>query len=271
MLILIFFLALVAHCLTIPRSTTSTNIWQPRVGASWDIVLSTNVPRPVPATEIYDIDMWSSEPSTVDSFHKQNHKVICYFSAGSYEPNKKDSASFPKEALGNPLHYWPSERWLDVRHPQVRRIMAARLDRAQRLGCDGVDPDNVDGYGNDNGFGLTKQDAVNYINWLAGEAHNRGLAVGLKNAGDVIPQVLANIQWSVNEECADRHECDLYASVARAGKPIFHIEYPKGSDRNDDEDVDPEDKRRHCEFSNSGLFSTVLKNIILDGWVQRCN
>lgn len=149
--------------------------------------------------------------------------------------------------------------------------MAARLDRAQKLGCDGVDPDNVDGYGNDNGFGLKKQDSVNYINWLAGEAHSRGLAMGLKNAGDVIPEVLANVQWSVNEECANRNECDLYASIARAGKPIFHIEYPKGSDRNDNEDVDPEEKRRHCEFSNSGLFSTVLKNIILDRWVQRCN
>lgn len=38
--------------------------------------------------------------------------------------------------------------------------MLARLDRAQTLGCDGVDPDNVDAYNNDNGLNLTENDAI---------------------------------------------------------------------------------------------------------------
>jgi hypothetical protein len=34
--------------------------------------------------------------------------------------------------------------------------MAARIQVAKDKGCDGVDPDNVNGYDNDNGLGFTK-------------------------------------------------------------------------------------------------------------------
>jgi hypothetical protein len=34
--------------------------------------------------------------------------------------------------------------------------MSSRLDMAQQKGCDGVDPDNIDAYGNENGLGLTE-------------------------------------------------------------------------------------------------------------------
>lgn len=35
------------------------------------------------------------------------------------------------------------EKWLDVRSPRTRRIMAKRFDYAQKTGCRGVDPDNT--------------------------------------------------------------------------------------------------------------------------------
>lgn len=49
--------------------------------------------------------------------------------------------------------------------------MGRRLDKAVSRGCDGVEPDNVDGYTNHNGLGLTAADQLSYNKWLAsGEA-----------------------------------------------------------------------------------------------------
>lgn len=45
--------------------------------------------------------------------------------------------------------------------------MSARLKKAQDKGCDGVEPDNVDGYTNDNGFHLTAHDQLTFNKWLA--------------------------------------------------------------------------------------------------------
>ena len=44
---------------------------------------------------------------------------------------------------------------MNLKSDNVRKIMQARLDVAKEKGCDGVDPDNVDGYDNENGLDLT--------------------------------------------------------------------------------------------------------------------
>jgi hypothetical protein len=72
--------------------------------------------------------------------------VICYFSAGSYEPGRPDSGDFKKEDMGAGLDGWPGEKWLKLSSENVRNIMKKRIDLAWKKGCDGVDPDNVDGY-----------------------------------------------------------------------------------------------------------------------------
>ncbi|KAL2854890.1 glycoside hydrolase superfamily [Aspergillus pseudoustus] len=148
--------------------------------------------------------------------------------------------------------------------------MVQRLDLAQRKGCDGVDPDNVDGYDNENGLGLTQADTVDYMKFLAQEARDRGLSIGLKNAGAVISDVISVMHWSVNEQCAQYDECDTYAAFVNAGKPVFHIEYPKGDDVNNERDVTGSKKTDACNFEDSGEFSTLIKNMDLDNWYQDC-
>ena len=44
-----------------------------------------------------------------------------------------------------------------------------------------VDADNVDGYTNANGVGLTAADQLAFNTWLANTAHSLGLGIGLKN------------------------------------------------------------------------------------------
>lgn len=48
-------------------------------------------------------------------------------------------------------------------------------------GFPAIDPDNVDGYSNKNGLGLTAEQQLDYSRFLAAEAHGLGLAVSLKN------------------------------------------------------------------------------------------
>jgi hypothetical protein len=129
--------------------------------------------------------------------------------------------------------------------------MTARIELAVSKGCDGVDPDNVDGYSNSNGHGLTQADAVDYLTFLADTAHSRGLSIGLKNAGDIVGDVLPNMEWQVNEQFVE------------AGKPVFHIEYPS-----DAPDVSSQVKTTSCGAPSG--FSSVLKMMDLDAWIHTC-
>lgn len=110
--------------------------------------------------------------------------------------------------------------------------MRKRLDLAQAKGCDGVEPDNVDGYDNDPGFPLTGETQLDYIRFLAAEAHARGLAIGLKNNVAQLNELVDDVDFAVNEQCHEYDECDGYAVFITKQKPVFNAEYAD-SYRND--------------------------------------
>ncbi|KAL4869233.1 glycoside hydrolase superfamily [Aspergillus spectabilis] len=254
----------------IHRDIPST-IWQPAVASTWQIVLISALKYTSPTVDIFDIDLFDNSKSTIDSLHNLNRKVICYFSAGTYEDWRDDEGKFDDADIGAPLDEWEGEAWVDLRSQRIREIMAARLDIAVEKGCDGVDPDNVDAYDNEGGgLDLTETDSAECMNWLAGEAHSRGLAIGLKNAKNIIPQVIGDMQWSVNEQCAEYEECEDYSAFIEKGKPVFHIEYPKGDEVNDENSVGEKKKETACYAEGSSRFSTLIKNMDLDDWVQDC-
>ncbi|KAI9374747.1 glycoside hydrolase superfamily [Aspergillus egyptiacus] len=246
------------------------NIWQPAVGTSWQIVLRHALNDTSPDVEVYDIDLFDNDKETIEELHALGRKVICYFSAGTYEDWREDAAEFSEDDIGDDLDEWEGESWIDPNSETIREIMRSRLDMAVQKGCDGVDPDNVDGYDNDNGLGLTEEDSVEYMRFLAKEARERNLAIGLKNAGAIIPRVIGEMQWSVNEQCAQYNECDVYAAFIKVGKPVFHIEYPKGAETNNEVTVLGERKAEACQFTDSSEFSTLIKNMDLDNWFQTC-
>ena len=106
--------------------------------------------------------------------------------------------------------------------------MQQRLDSAKQKGCDAVDPDNMDAYQNGGGgFDLTTADAVNYIQFIASEAHSRGMACGLKNALSIVPKVVHDVDFAVNEQCVQYQECNDLLPFTNNNKPVFGIEYPK--------------------------------------------
>lgn len=127
----------------------STPLWQPLPGTPWQIVLNSpvNAWKPlVPALSVYDIDMYGNNALTIQQMHLQGIKVICYFSAGSWEVYRPDAGFFAPQDLGRDLSGWPGERWLNTENKGVRDIMAERIRLAAERGCDAVDPDNMDGF-----------------------------------------------------------------------------------------------------------------------------
>jgi hypothetical protein len=227
----------------------------PKPGTTWQWQLSGTVDTTVDA-QMYDIDLFTNGVSVMQTLHAAGRAVVCYFSAGSYEPDRPDSAALAATGLGNVLQGWPDEKWLDVRSPAVRAIMRARLDTAVSKGCDGVEPDNVDGYDNDNGLGLTQADQVDYNTFIATEAHARGLSVGLKNALGLVPALVAKFDWALNEQCLQYSECDVLQPFVTGGKAVFHCEYAAST-------------TGICDKRPAG-FSTIVKHLALDAWRLAC-
>jgi hypothetical protein len=249
----------------------NTSIWRPKAGTTWQVELLYPLNDTSVNADVYDIDLFNNTRDTIGHLQSLGRKVICYLSAGSYEDWRPDANQFQPSDLGDPLAGWPGEKWLNLNSTNVHNIMKARMDMAVGKGCDGIDPDNVDAYDNSGGgLGLTQADSINYVNFLATEAHARNLSIGLKNAGAIVPDVIDKMQWSVNEQCAQYNECDTYAVFPGQDKPVFHIEYPKGATTNNGNMVTTSQKNSACTFANSGNFSTILKNMDLDNWIQTC-
>lgn len=246
-------------------NATEGTFWKPEAGTSWQIVLEYALNDTTPDVAVYDIDLFTNPKSTIDNLHSLGRKVICYFSAGSYENFRPDASDFKKEDYGKGLDGWPGEWWLNTSSTNVRSIMTTRIELAKTKGCDGVDPDNVDGYDNDTGFDLTKEDAVDYMTFMAIEAHSRNMSIGLKNAGGIVNSTLPMMQWQVNEQCVQYSECDSFTPFITNNKPVFHIEYPKSAPS-----ISSSDNTTFCDKSTDEGFSTLLKNMNLDNWYQDC-
>ncbi|PSR76992.1 glycoside hydrolase superfamily [Coniella lustricola] len=113
---------------------TSTDIVTPNASSATNVT-------------VYDIDMFAHQNNSVVSrLRAQGMHVICYFSAGSYEPGRPDSWKFTDNDKGKELDGWPGEYWLDLNSLNVRQIMLDRIEIAAQMNCSGIDPDNVDGY-----------------------------------------------------------------------------------------------------------------------------
>lgn len=198
--------------------------WQPQAGLSWQLQLQGEINTTYPVAA-YDIDLFDTPQNIIDTLHQQGKKVICYFSAGSFENWREDANLFPASVKGN-SNGWPGEKWLDIRQLDILQpIMAARMDLAIEKSCDAVDPDNVDGYTNKTGLPLTYADQLNYNMILAQMAHERGLAIGLKNDLNQIEDLVSTYDFAINEECFSYNECDLLLPFIEENKPVLGVQY----------------------------------------------
>ncbi|MFD3536432.1 endo alpha-1,4 polygalactosaminidase [Streptomyces sp. NPDC058664] len=230
--------------------------WQPRPGLTWQWQLDGTV-DPSVDVPVYDIDGFENSAATVARLHRDGRKVICYVNVGAWEDYRPDRHAFPRSLLGRP-NGWHGERWLDIRRVDLLRpLMERRFDMCRDKGFDAVEPDLMEGYAADTGFSLSAADQLRYNRMIAEIAHERGLAVGLKNDLGQIPQLVRHFDFAVNEECAQFDECALLEPFVAAGKAVFHVEYE-------------EPTASFCPQARALRLSSMRKELELGVWRSPC-
>lgn len=259
-LILILSLLWLTACSLLERSkeTADLSISSLPQRISWQIQYSGEI-DPDLDVEIYNLDLFDTSLTVIDDLHQNGVFVQCYFSAGSFEDWRPDAPDFPPEILGNNLEGWPGEKWLDVRRLDLLQpILEGRFDLAVKKGCDGVDPDNLDGYENETGFPINASDQLKFNKFISRAAHSRGLSIGLKNDLNQAAELEPYFDWIINEECFLYQECSLLSPFVEAGKPVFVIEYELSPDE-------------FCSQANQLGFNALLKNWDLDSYRVDCH
>lgn len=232
-------------------------IWVPEPTTTWQWQLTTPVDVTVDA-QMYDIDLFDNSAAVVASLHRRGSRVVCYFSAGTVEPDRADTGAFPASVIGNRVAGWPEERWLDIRRLDVLGpIVEQRLDLCKAKGFDGVEVDNVDGYTNRTGFPLTGADQLRFNRFLAAAAHARGLSIGLKNDVEQAAALEPDFDWALDEQCVEYDECELLQPFVAADKAVFEVEYG----------LDP---ARFCPQTRTAGFMSMQKHVRLDAWRRTC-
>ncbi|KAJ3318435.1 Mannosyl-oligosaccharide 1,2-alpha-mannosidase IB [Blyttiomyces sp. JEL0837] len=212
--------------------------WNPAIGMSWQWLIGYSQDITIlPKTAMYDADVDNGFNTT--TAHNAQAKAICYVGSleiGGGRPDEATIVNYNKTVqriLGPAYPGWPGEYFLDIRNSQVRVFMLARFQRMQSLGCDAIEPDNIDTYVNNGaGFGLTIDDAKNYLDWISTNVHSLGMSVALKNGGDILikyPDLVNEFDFTIVESCFKYAECNVYYPFIIAGKPVLSMEYNSGS------------------------------------------
>lgn len=207
-------------------STTGITRYIPNVLSSFYIQLQGELDLSVPY-DVWDVDLYSTTPEQVAAMQAMGGYVIAYMNAGAWQPGMPDSDLYPDSVIGKqPMKGWPEERWLDIRQIEtLRPIIRSKIAEAKAKGFNAVDPDNMDGYTNTTEFGLTKADQIAFAKMIAEEAHALGMAVMLKNAGDMMSDLVNDFDGTVAEQAYKYKEAAIYQPMRDAGKPVFVIEY----------------------------------------------
>jgi hypothetical protein len=214
---------------------------------------------------MYDIDLFDTPKASIDQLKAQGRRVVCYFSAGTSENWREDFGRFAASDMGIAVSGWQGERWLDTSSLNVRNVMKSRLDLAVAKGCDGVEPDNVDGYTNNPGFPLSSSTQLDYNRFLAQEARARGLAVGLKNDTDQLAALEPYFDFAVNEQCHEfdnGRECDGYSVFTSKGKPVFNAEYRSAYA------TDAASRNDMCAAARAANLRTLVLPLALDNTLR---
>jgi hypothetical protein len=127
------------------------------------------------------------------------------------------------------------------------------MDLAVSKHCDGIEPDNVDGYTNSPGFPLTYDTQLDYNRFIAAAAHARGLSVGLKNDLDQIVDLEPSFDWELDEQCYQYSECELLQPFIAANKAVFEVEYGSSNLVS-----------TYCPQANADNLDTLIKDLNLD-------
>ncbi len=160
---------------------------------------------------------------------------ICYVNGFQSQPADRDAwLAEPDLVLtdeaGEPIidENWPDELIFDLstddRRARIAERVGTSITRCADAGFDAVEIDNLDSYTRSDGR-LTVDDAMALATRYADLAHDAGLLIGQKNAGDLGTRGRDDVgfDFAVAEECHRFDECGTYTEVY--GGAVLDIEY----------------------------------------------
>jgi hypothetical protein len=239
-----------------PAATELAQEWRKVPPSRWQLQRSGNLNLAVQA-DVFELDVYTTPASVLRRLHAAGRRGICRVNAGAHEDGRPDAARIPPALRGAPTGR-QHERWLDIRRWDVLQpVLADRFKLCQIKGFDAIAVDNVDGYTHPSGFPLTAADQLRFNRQLAGLAHERDLAIGLRNDIDQVRELEPDFDFAINEECFRHGECNRLRPFVIAGKMVFHVEY----------EVPPS---AFCGTTRALGFASMRKRPALDAWRQTC-
>lgn len=183
----------------------------------------------------------------------RNKTVICYFNLGAVQPQDCDfnetwydpelwTGKFYGPAnINSSAEDWYCERYVDLNDDKVMDALKSRIGLAANVGCDGVDPDNIDIYnvdslGMDKTTVITKlKELVKFAKTQTTKRHNP-LMFGQKNAKEIGVNMTTVMDFAVLERCLGKENptdpddapfCNTFKKYyLDLKKPVVDIEYP---------------------------------------------
>lgn len=164
---------------------------------------------------------------------------ICYVNGFQSQPGEADlwldehPSLVLRDGSGTPVvdPEWPDEFVLDISTPDRRTELAAVvgpwIDGCARDGFQAVEIDNLDTFTRFPDR-VREDDAVAMARVLADRAHADGLAIGQKNAAELLPlREESGLDFAVVEQCNEFDECDEFTSTY--GELVYVVEYDQRS------------------------------------------
>jgi len=207
-------------------------LWSPSPGQSWSNLIGIKDKSNIfnRKEQILTIDLEKSE-EYIPQLHKQDKKVICYFSGGTIEPHRNDYNDYLK--YGDEFVYTnkkndTGEYWLHVEKKDILEpLILRRMMKAQSVGCDAIEVDHLNAYDHEPGdHGFTKEQTINFAKWIAADAHKVGISIGFNNLASLASQLVDDFDFATVENCAkDKNRCAKYEEFPKRGKAVFTIHY----------------------------------------------
>jgi len=101
------------------------------------------------------------------------------------------------------------------------------LDIAKEKWFDAIEFDNIDTYDNfeETWFKISKQDELNYLDFLEKEAHKRWLKIFQKNAPELSKNLVEKFDWAIVEWWFYNKIINDFLVYVDNKKPVYNIDY----------------------------------------------
>ncbi|MCK9523418.1 MAG: endo alpha-1,4 polygalactosaminidase [Proteobacteria bacterium] len=206
-------------------TTTPNAIRLPPANAPWDYQIG----KPYTPPQGVAVVSRDREASPAPGLYN-----ICYVNGFQTQPHEQSwwLAEHPdlilRDAQGDPIidDDW-NEMLFDTttadKRQRLAAIVGAWIDGCAQDGFDAVEIDNLDSYGRSSGR-ISQQNNVDFMALLSERGHSQGLAMGQKNAAEIVSRAQQmGTDFAIAEECNRWDECDVYQGAY--GDRVFVVEY----------------------------------------------